>query len=204
MFPGQPFPFQQQPFRVVMSPMMMSPVYNSYSYYGNYSPPYTYYQQRAQQTLMEAMAATNSQNNPSVSQMRTYGESKSVNVLDTLGVPNDGNQIRWPIGLTILPPAAQTKALRERIDALAAEVATQAANHQLNSGTLQEANKEINKLHGLLFENRFKIPALATYNEADHFLNQLKTGLKNLPSAASASTLRGNPSAGQGSLPYSP
>jgi hypothetical protein len=178
-------------------------------YGGSYSPPsYTRFLQAAQQAYQNAAAETNSQESPTTSQLRTYGEKKygektPVNVLDTLGVPNDGSRLSWPVGLQILPPAAETSAMRQQIDALALEVATQAANKELNAGTLQETIREVNKLQGLLFENGSRIPALTSFQQADQFLTRLKDGLSGLRSA-SAGVTPGKPAAPTGSAPYSP
>jgi len=95
--------------------------------------------------------------------------------LTASGVPNDNGQLRWPLGLRILA-ARETDELREQIDALFQEAASQTARGPVSSTLIQETVEAVKKFRRLLLKDkaeRFGMP-LAVYNESEHFLNHLE------------------------------
>ena len=102
-------------------------------------------------------------------------------LLTASGVPNGNGRIRWPIGLRVLA-GAQSKELRDQIDALfqvaAAEIATGTVNPNVNN----QLTRNLDELRRLLLkdkEERFRM-ALRTYDEAERFLAKLSAAEKAL------------------------
>jgi hypothetical protein len=108
-------------------------------------------------------------------------DSRPVSVLDTLGVPVKEGRLDWPLGLRILPPSAETAALRQQIEALLQAAASQSVAGHVRSGTLVKAALAVDRLHRLLRRERAAITSTYTYLEADRFLTRLASGLKMLP-----------------------
>jgi hypothetical protein len=104
-----------------------------------------------------------------------YRQQKSWgNVLTASGVPNESGRLRWPLGLRILA-APQTDELREQIDALFQEAASQIASGSVSSPLIHEMQEAVKKLRKLLLKDkaeRFGMP-LAVYDESERFLNHL-------------------------------
>jgi hypothetical protein len=98
------------------------------------------------------------------------------------GLPSQAPQLSWPLGLRILPPAPETQALRQQIDALLQSAAAQQAkNGRVNPRVVQELNATVGKLQVLLRrdDERRTLP-LEVHNEAERFLKKLKDALKTL------------------------
>jgi plastocyanin len=101
-------------------------------------------------------------------------EKSWSSLLTASGVPNDNGQLRWPLGLRILA-APETDELREQIDALFQEAASQTASGSVSSPLIEEMRAAVKNFRRLLLKDkaeRFGMP-LAVYNEAERFLNQL-------------------------------
>jgi plastocyanin len=102
-------------------------------------------------------------------------EKSWSSLLTASGVPNENGQLRWPLGLRILA-APETDELREQIDALFHEAASQAAGGPVSSPLIQEMGEAVRKFRRLLLKDkaeRFGMP-LAVYNESERFLNRLE------------------------------
>jgi hypothetical protein len=98
------------------------------------------------------------------------------------GQPAPSAQLNWPLGLRILPPAPETQALRQQIEALLQTAAAQKAKDgRVNPRVVQELNAAVGKLEGLLRQDdeRRNLP-LEVHNEAVRFVKQLKDALKTL------------------------
>lgn len=96
-------------------------------------------------------------------------------LLTAAGVPNDNGQLRWPLGLRILA-APETDKLREQIDALFEEAASQTAGGPVSSPLIQQTVEAVMTFRRLLLKDkavRFGMP-LTVYNESERFLNQLE------------------------------
>jgi hypothetical protein len=103
----------------------------------------------------------------------------TTNVYDALGVPNNGRQLTWPLGLRILPPAAETEALRRQLDALLPSLGQPRTDGGASSSALEEANRVVDQLQARLRTQKDGGGMAAhTYTEAERFLQQLKQGLK--------------------------
>jgi hypothetical protein len=99
-------------------------------------------------------------------------------VLDALGVPNEDGKLSWPLGLRILPPQAESRPLRQQIDALLGLAASQALSGQANPRIVASAGRAVDQLHQLLRSKRELIPSAHSYEEADSFLKKLAKGMK--------------------------
>jgi hypothetical protein len=102
-------------------------------------------------------------------------EKSWSSLLTATGLPNENDQLRWPLGLRILA-APETDELREQIDALFHEAASQTASGPVSSRLIQEMNDAVKKFRRLLLKDkaeRFGMP-VAVYNESERFLNQLE------------------------------
>jgi hypothetical protein len=142
------------------------PNYYSYPGYGAYYPTYSAY---------------DGQGTPSLTTGEPQQGAEKVTALDLLGVPTQDGRLSWPLALRILPPDEETRALRNQIDALVQEAATQASKDQVKPSIREEAIRAIGQLHELLRKKKNAITASYTYDEADRFLDQLAKGLKRLP-----------------------
>src|SRR5262249_34412249 len=58
--------------------------------------------------------------------------------LTVLGVPVERGRVQWPLGLRVLPPAKETKALRDQLDIVLPTVANQAVAGQTNTTLVRE------------------------------------------------------------------
>jgi hypothetical protein len=99
-------------------------------------------------------------------------------VLTASGVPSEGEQIRWPVGLRIVD-TQEREGLRKQIDSLFEIVAQQAANGSIQPRVLTETAQVIDRLHDVLhrYEERGGITE-STYAESDRFLQKLRHSLK--------------------------
>jgi hypothetical protein len=87
----------------------------------------------------------------------------------------------WPLALRILPPAADTQALRQQIDARLAEARRQVAAGRLDPSLVPALDRDVNRLSRLLREQADVLPASRqAVAEADRFLSRLKDTIKTL------------------------
>jgi hypothetical protein len=108
------------------------------------------------------------------------GTGQAPGLLDTLGLPQEGGRLSWPLGLRILAPGPDTQALRQQIDALLQMAAAQqAAGGKVSPSTLQELNAAADRLQALLARaaDRRVLPE-AVQSEADQFLRKLRDAVK--------------------------
>src|SRR5205814_4333370 len=96
-----------------------------------------------------------------------------------LGVPVEKGHIRWPLGLRVLPPADETKTLREQLDALLPTVASQAALGQASPALVEQGLDAIHALRKLL-RPREGTMAEVTYTDAMRFLDRVERGFTKL------------------------
>jgi hypothetical protein len=103
-------------------------------------------------------------------------EERSLSSLLTAsGVPNDNGRLRWPLGLLILA-APETGELRQRIEALFQEAASQTAGGPVSSPLIQEMGQAVDKFRRLLLKDkaeRLGMP-LSVYGESERFLDRLE------------------------------
>ena len=89
------------------------------------------------------------------------------------GMVDAQGQIAWPLGLQILRPAPETKALRERIDGLLRVAAQQAAQGRAPAAATNELHDAIGKLRDALAKQRDDMPE-RTGQDAAAFLRRLE------------------------------
>jgi hypothetical protein len=87
-------------------------------------------------------------------------------------------ELRWPLGLRVLAPAAKAEALRRQVDTLVQQSATQFAGGKLSPGTVELAIDATAQLRKLLHQrNGSAAIAEQTVRDADGFLNRVDTAL---------------------------
>jgi hypothetical protein len=92
------------------------------------------------------------------------------------GLPAKDGRVQWPLGLRILPPAEETKALREQLEMVLYFVATQAAEGQVNRAFIDFGLQAVRDLRQRLKPRRGAMAAF-TYTEASRFLDRAESGL---------------------------
>jgi hypothetical protein len=92
------------------------------------------------------------------------------------GLPAENGRVQWPLGLRILQPAEETKALREQLELVLYSVATQAAEGQVNRTFVDFGLQAVRDLRQLL-RPREGIMVAFTYTEAMRFLDRAERGL---------------------------
>jgi hypothetical protein len=92
------------------------------------------------------------------------------------GLPSANGRVQWPLGLRILAPANETKALREQLEAVLYFVATQAAEGQVNRTFIDFGLQAVRDFRRLLRPRQGTI-ATFTYTEATRFLDRAERGL---------------------------
>ena len=94
-------------------------------------------------------------------------------ILTASGVPNDGGQVRWPLGIRFLD-SAEDQALRQQTEALFQVAAIHTQLGQLNPRLTWELKRAVNDLRSRLQERNDRRPLpWADYQEAQRFLNRL-------------------------------
>jgi hypothetical protein len=95
-------------------------------------------------------------------------------VLTAAGVPNDGGQLRWPVGMRVVG-GREADELRQQIAALFRYGAEQTQAGPVSPHLVQELARSVAALRQLLRrdrEERFSL-ALTTYEDAERFLAKL-------------------------------
>jgi len=92
------------------------------------------------------------------------------------GLPAENGHVEWPLGLRILAPANETKALRAQLELVLSFVAAQAAAGQVNLVLTHEGLQAVRDLRQLL-KPREGTMADATYTDALRFLNRAERAL---------------------------
>ena len=87
----------------------------------------------------------------------------------------------WPLALRILPPAAETQALRQEIDARLTEARRQATAGHLDPGRVRAMDRDVDRLNRLLRQQADFLPTSRhAISEAENFLARLKDTIKTL------------------------
>ncbi len=142
--------------------------------YGNssYMNPYSSYSQTPYSNPYGANYSPMSVNNTNVS-----SGSSGAGLLT--GIVNARGQVDWPLGLQILPPAAETKELRQRAEGLFLAAVQQAGHGRAQPQAVDEASQALSRLRERLRRQRDEM-AEGTYNTAVAFLRRLESTLKAL------------------------
>jgi hypothetical protein len=100
------------------------------------------------------------------------------NVLDAMGVANQGGQISWPCELRVMGPSEVTD-LRKQVEGLMKMASMQATQGQVNPRIVEAARKAVDRLDVLLLRDRERGGlGMTSYKDSKRFLDQLKEGLK--------------------------
>ena len=109
--------------------------------------------------------------------------------LSAAGLSNDQGNLNWPLGLQALFPAATNRELINRIDARLQAAAVQKANGSVDSDLIKETSRDAQKLRAMLQQREPYLQA-PTYREADRFLTNLDSVLKEMQGQKTASAAK--------------
>jgi hypothetical protein len=163
---AQSMPRPMQPGR--MSPYGTNSSYGGTAGYGGAQGYMGDYQSNAQ-------AAPSASQGYTVDSQLSPEERSLARLLTASGVPNDNGHLRWPLGLRILA-APESRELRERIDALFEEAASEAGAGPVAASLIQETDGAIGKFRRLLLKDkteRLGMP-LSVYAESERFLDRIQ------------------------------
>jgi hypothetical protein len=108
-----------------------------------------------------------------------------ANLLDTLGLPNEGGQLAWPLALRVMAPAQEVQQVRAQVDGLLQLAALQAGSSSVAPGVLKEMDQAVARLRHFLRTNADGLPE-ATQTDARRFLTRLSRAVRTLPSFGSS------------------
>ena len=91
------------------------------------------------------------------------------------GLPAENGRVRWPVGLRSLPPANETRALRQQLELVLYVVATQAAEGQANRVFTDFGLQAVRDLRQLLRRDGGDLSD-RRYREAVRFLDRAERG----------------------------
>jgi hypothetical protein len=124
----------------------------------------------------QAGGGSGSGNEGSVNQLYSVRPTGALNALDSLGVPNEGGQISWPLGLRILAPEEQG-GVRQHIEALFQLKTNQA--EAADTRIADELGQSLAKLRTLLLRDRERMGLPQAVNrESEIFVQKLKAASK--------------------------
>jgi hypothetical protein len=89
---------------------------------------------------------------------------------------NDG-RLQWPVGLSILPPEDETRALRQQLDAQTAEAIKQAIKGQVDASLITGMNQAVSRLRELLRADVLNQPTMQ-YIDARSYLGDLSSAIQ--------------------------
>jgi hypothetical protein len=120
---------------------------------------------------------------PSGVSLAPYGQpetaaSGAAAILENFGVLTQDGKPAWPLGLRILAPASEARALRRRVNALLENASAQAGG-AAGQGAACEAGRAVALLRALLIDQQDGM-AEATFDQAARFLKKLQGALKAL------------------------
>jgi hypothetical protein len=104
------------------------------------------------------------------------GQTAPIAAATLFGLPAENGRVQWPLGLRILQPAEETKALREQLELVLYSVATQAAEGRANRTFVDLGLQAVRDLRQLLRPREGTMVAF-TYTEATRFLDRTERGL---------------------------
>lgn len=106
-------------------------------------------------------------------------DSETANAFAALGLPGSGDQLAWPLGLRILPPAERTAMLREQINGQLQLVAKLTAQGKRTDSLTDKLEGEVAELRRLLDENSYRLEQ-PTAHAARQFLDVLAAAFNRL------------------------
>jgi hypothetical protein len=95
------------------------------------------------------------------------------------GLPAKNGRVQWPLGLRLLAPGDETKALHEQLELALYFVATQAADGKVNHVFIDFGLRAVRDLRRRLKLRQLSM-ADATYAEAVRFLDRAERGLNEI------------------------
>jgi hypothetical protein len=110
-------------------------------------------------------------------------------ILTAAGLPNDQGQLNWPLGLQALFPATANLELIQQLDASLQTAALQKEIGSVDSEVIKGARRDAGKLRAMLLQREPYLQAI-TYREADRFLKNLDSALKQLEGNTTASATK--------------
>ena len=121
--------------------------------------------------------------NPYIPQGGTANQAPAHRGLDRLaGLTNAEGKLAWPLGLRVLPPAAETDPLRDKISTEVLETLDRAEDGKASRASVQQVARDINHFEALLNERAGDVPLTdQAVSDARRFLRNLKERITSLP-----------------------
>jgi hypothetical protein len=120
--------------------------------------------------------------NPYIPQpgLSTHGAHKGLERL--AGLTKADGSLAWPLGLRVLPPAAETDRLRQKISTEVLGTVNSAEEGKAARAAVQQVTHDIHRIEALLNERAGDVPLTdQAMSDARRFLHSLKDRLKSLP-----------------------
>jgi hypothetical protein len=94
---------------------------------------------------------------------------------------NEDGTLKWPLGLSVLPPVLETQPLRDEIEAEVEAALSRVAEGRPVASSVRQANRDIERLRELLVERAVRVPLTEqAVTDAKGFLRRLQTRLRSL------------------------
>jgi hypothetical protein len=121
--------------------------------------------------------------NPYIPQGSAANPAPARKGVDRLaGLTNAEGKLAWPLGLTVLPPAAETDPLRNKISNEVFATLDRAEDGKASRTSVQQVTRDINHLEALLNERASDVPLTdQAVADARRFLHSLKDRITRLP-----------------------
>ena len=100
------------------------------------------------------------------------------------GLTKADGSLDWPLGLRVLPPAAETEALRQKITTEVLDALDRVEEGKAPRAAVQQASQDIDRLQRILNERAQDVPLTdQAVTDASRFLRNLKNRIKGLPAS---------------------
>jgi hypothetical protein len=99
-----------------------------------------------------------------------------------LALANKGKPgLAWPLGLEILPPALETKALRDQIDKVSDTLLEELQAGRSSPSLVSQLKEDVDELQALMRERGDFLPVSdQAIEQASHFLHRLRAAVQDL------------------------
>lgn len=101
----------------------------------------------------------------------------TVKDLGNVGLLKDAGKLKWPVALRTLTPRSESQQLRETVDNLMVEGKKQAMSGEVDGDLLQQLDKSINTLRGLL-KDAVANTSFSDYTASKRYLTDLDQAVK--------------------------
>jgi hypothetical protein len=122
-------------------------------------------------------AATNANPATASTAPSSLTSKETGKVLTAIGVPNDGGQLSYPLGLQVLQPQTENLQLLDRIETLFQVMANQEIRGEVSANLAAETRGALDRLQTMLKARQTNMMP-DTYSQAQQYLDKLRHGLQ--------------------------